>query len=94
MNYYIFKTNLDTGKTYFICGGSQDSYEDCARHFRSYSYGFMDGAVEICGSGGYLMANGNHQLSFLFGTKAAGRFQVEYFMLLDQEGQELIDKIA
>ena len=94
MNYYIFKTNLDTGRTWLICGGSHNSYEDCARHFRCYSYGFMDGAVEICGSGGYLMADGDHKLSFRFGTKAAHRYQVEYFMLLDQEGQDLIDKIA
>lgn len=93
MNYYIFKKNLSTGKVVNICGGSHDNYEQCAAHFRAYSYGFMDGALEICGHDGYLMTNGNHYLSFLFGVKAAG-YQVEYFMLLDQEGQDLMFKIS
>ena len=93
MNYNIFKTNLDTGKTYLICGGSHERYEDCARHFRAYSFGFMDCAEEICGHDGYLMTEGNHVLSFLFKIKGKeGEF--EYFMLLDQEGQDLLNRIA
>ena len=85
---------LTTGKTQNVCGGGHDTYEDCARHFRAYCYGFMDGAIEVCGPAGYLMADGNHKLSFRFGLKAAGCYQVEYFMLLDKEGQDLMFKIS
>lgn len=94
MNYYIFKEDLTTGKMVNICGGSHDTYDDCAAHFLAYSYGFMDGAVELCGHSGYLMGAGYHKLSFCFGTKAAGCYQVEYFMLLDKEGQDLMFKIS
>lgn len=94
MNYYIFKKDLDTGKTVNICGGSHDTYEDCARHFTCYTYGFLDGAVELCGPAGYLMTCGDLLLSFRFGTKAAGRYQVEYFMLLGDKGQQLMDQLC
>ena len=93
MNYYIFKTNHLTGETMNVSGGRHDNYEQCAAHFRAYCYGFMDGAIEICGAGKYQMMAGHHgYLSFIFSAK--GLPQVEYFMLLDAEGWDLMKEIC
>lgn len=90
-SYYIFKTNNKTGETTHICNGSHDSVEDCNRHWRCYLYGFMDGAIEIVGGCNFDLSEGTHPNSFRF---AAGEKDVEYFMLLDEEGQELIAEIC
>lgn len=91
-HYYIFKKEMPSGKTTFICGGSHDSADICAAHFRAYSYGFMDGASQILGYGNYEMMDGGHRLSFVFSIN--GQKMVEYFMLLDDEGQDLIALIS
>ena len=85
-HYYIFKTDNLTGKTTHICNGNYNTQFECARHFRIYSFGFMDLAFNVYGNN-FQMSLGHHQRSFIF--KADG-IDVEYFMLLDDEGQKMV----
>lgn len=90
--YYIFKTDNLTGRTIHICNGSHDSEHECRIHWQSYMYGFMDGAFEILGRDNFQMMAGSHKLSFQFSVD--GKMNVEYFMLLDEDGVNLIKKIS
>lgn len=90
-SYFIFKTDRLANKTTAICGGCHDDEQLCKAHWQAYMYGFMGGASEILGIKGYQMLEGTHQLSFRF---SAPDKSVEYFMLLDQEGQALMDEIS
>lgn len=92
MNYYIFKTNNLTGKTDHICNGSHKTEEEIDIHWMSYMYGFMDGAFEILGAKNFQMMTGSHKRSFIIGQD--GKFNVEYFMLLDEEGQDKVMEIC
>ena len=93
VHYYIFKTDYPTDKTTHICNGSHDSEEECGKHFRAYSYGFMDAMNEAFGHGKYSMQDGNTDLSFIFSSDN-GKTASEYFMLFDQRGQDLIKEIS
>lgn len=86
--YYIFKTNNLTNKTCLVCCGSHDTEEQCRIHWTAYIYGFMDGCNELLGYGKYGMTDGEHELSFRLEYK--GDADVEYFMLLGGEGQQLV----
>ena len=89
--YYIFKTDNNTDKTIHICNGSYDTMGECRRHWLAYAYGFMDCAFEVYGAGNFRM-NGNtidNEFTFIADGK-----NVSYFMLFDEEGQELIKKIS
>ena len=95
--YFIFKTDNLTGKTTNICGGSHETIEECHTHFRAYSYGFMDGAVELLGHyRNFQMMDGCHgHYSFQFSCDILTRkMNVEYFMLLDEDGDKLIAEIS
>lgn len=89
--YYIFKTDNNTDKTIHICNGSYDTMGECRRHWLAYAYGFMDCAFEVCGAGNFEM-NGNI-IDYKFTFRAKNK-NVSYFMLFDEEGQELIKKIS
>lgn len=91
-NYFIFKTDRLTGKTVQICGGGHNNEDECGAHFRAYSYGFMDAADEILGRSGYQMMDGSRKYSFIFSVD--GKKDVEYFMLLDAEGFNLIQELC
>ena len=93
MNYYIFKTSKVTGETVHICNGSHNDERECRIHWQSYMYGFMDGAFEILGASNIQMMQGEHALSFEIYIKETGKC-VEYFMLFDKEGQDLVYKIS
>ncbi len=93
MNYYIFKTDKGSGKTTNVCGGSHNDERECRIHWKSYMYGFMDGAFELLGRSNVFMVNGRHDLSFEILIKSQQRI-VEYFMLFDQEGEDLIREIS
>lgn len=86
-NYYIFKTDLETGKPTHICNGSHKDERECRIHFQSYMYGFMDACSATLGHGNFGLTKGNHDQSFIFTFN--GKI-IEYFMLLDKEGQDLI----
>lgn len=89
-NYYIFKTDKVTGKTTHICNGSHDSEHECRIHWQSYMYGFMDQAFELLGAQNFQMRQGEHELSFeLYVPQLDGKC-IEYFMLFDKEGRDLI----
>ena len=92
MNYYIFKTDWNTGKTVNICGGSHDDELQCRQHWQAYMYGFMDGDYELLGRKNFDMMNGKRTLSFKIHIE--GKKLVEYFMLFDKEGQDLISDIC
>lgn len=93
MNYYIFKTNNLTGRTDHVCNGSHETEAEINQHWLCYMYGFMDGAFELLGARNFTMENGSHPLrSFQFSVE--GKKNVEYFMLLDKEGQDLINEIS
>ena len=92
MNYYIFKTDNLTGKTINICNGSHETESEISTHWMSYLYGFMDGAFELVGRNNVQMTNGTHDRSFQFSIE--GKANVEYFMLLDEEGQDMIMEIC
>lgn len=87
-SYFIFKTDNLTGKTIHICNGCHDTEHECLIHWQSYMYGFMDGAFELLGREGFQMMNGGHRLSFRFSVD--GKMNVEYFMLLDDEGHKMV----
>lgn len=86
--YFIFKTDNLTGKTTHICNGGYDSCLECERHFRIYSYGFMDLAFEVYGAGNFQMSLGRHRYSFIL--KSEDKIDVEYFMLLGEEGHKMV----
>lgn len=91
-SYFIFKTDNLTGRTIHICNGSHDSERECRIHFQSYMYGFMDGAFQILGRDNFQMMSGSRELSFQFSVD--GKMDVEYFMLFDQAGHDLIMEIC
>ena len=90
--YYIFKTDNLTGRTILICNGSHASEAECNLHFHAYMYGFYDGCVEALGSGKFQFMDGTKPNSFIFSVE--GKMNVEYFMLLDEDGVNLIKEIA
>ena len=90
-SYYIFKTDLGTGKTIHICNGSHKDERECGIHFLSYMYGFMDGCFELVGHGNFGMTVGNHG-SNSFVLTFNGKV-IEYFMLLDQVGRDCLMNI-
>lgn len=87
-SYYIFKTDNRTGKTIHICNGSHETERECRVHWQSYLYGFADGATELLGGLNFELTNGTHKHSFHFVYK--DKMDVEYFMLLDDEGHKLV----
>ena len=93
MNYYIFKTDMVSGKTIHICNGSHNDERECLLHWQAYLYGFMDGAFELLGRKNFDMTNGDAKHSFRI-IVAAQQKCVEYFMLFDEEGQNLIHEIC
>ena len=93
MNYYIFKTDNKTGRIVHICNGAHDDEQQCRVHWLCYLYGFMDGAFELLGDRNFKMDNGTHDQSFRLYTED-GQKDVEYFMLLDEEGQNMIQEIC
>ena len=93
MNYYIFRTSKVTGETVIICNGSHDDERECRLHWQAYMYGFMDGAYELLGANNVKILNGDAKHSFQVFVESQ-RKCVEYFMLLDEEGQNLIQEIS
>lgn len=93
MNYYIFKTSKNTGRTVHICNGSHNDERECRIYWQSYMYGFIDGAFEILGASNVQIIRGEHKLSFEIYIKTDGKC-VEYFMLFDKDGQDLISDIC
>lgn len=91
-SYFIFKTDNISGKTIHICNGSHDTEHECNIHWQSYMYGFYDGCVEALGSGKFQFMNGSRKNSFHFSYD--GKISVDYFMLLDQAGHDLIMEIS
>ncbi len=91
--YYIFKTDHLAEKTTYICGGAYDYEESCDKHWRIYSYGLCDAFSDRFGHQ-YSAVIGTHERSVRFKLKATGSedplFDTEFFMLLGNEGQELI----
>ena len=93
-SYYIFKTNKVTGETTHICNGSHDTEELCRIHWQSYMYGFMDGAFEMLGRENFqMMQSREHKLGFEFHVPAQNH-TVEFFMLFDKDGQQLIQDLC
>jgi len=92
MNYYIFKSDKVTGRTVHIDNGSHNDERECRIHWLSYMYGFIAGACDILGVCDIQFRQGEHVLSFEFYIKKEGKC-VEYFMLFDKEGQDLISDI-
>lgn len=90
-SYYIFKTDLETGKTTHICNGAHNDKRECRIHFQSYMYGFMDACSAALGHGNFGMTVGNHDHSFVLTFQGK---VIEYFMLFDKDGRDLIYKIA
>lgn len=91
-SYYIFKTNNATGTTTHICNGGYDTEKECFRHFRVYSFGFMDAAAQLAGPGRWQMETGTYAHSFRLTT--ADGVDCEYFMLLGDDGQALIQELG
>lgn len=92
-SYYIFKTDNKSGKTIHICNGSHNDEHECRVHMLYYMYGFMDGAFELLGRKNFSMENGTHDQSFRLVTTDQQK-DIEYFMLFDDEGEKLIQKIC
>lgn len=92
-HYYIFKTDKVTGKTIHICNGSHSDERECLIHWQAYMYGFMDGAFEILGASNVKILGGDAKHSFTLFVESQKKC-VEYFMLLDKEGQDLIYEIS
>jgi hypothetical protein len=88
-SYYIFKTDNKSGKTIHICNGSHNDEHECRVHWLCYMYGFMDGAFELLGRKNFTMEVGTHDQSFRLVTTDQQK-DVEYFMLLDKEGQDMV----
>lgn len=92
-HYYIFKTNNLTGKTIHICNGSHDTEHECLIHWMNYLYGFMDASFEHLGARNFKMEAGSRPVR-CFRFIVEGKKDIEYFMLLDKEGQDLIMDIC
>jgi len=93
-HYIIFKTDKVTGKTINICGGCHNTKEECLIHWQSYMYGFMDGAFEMLGRDNFgMMESREHKLGFEFHIPEK-KHTVEFFMLLDEEADELMKEIC
>lgn len=92
MDYYIFKTDNKTGKTIHICNGSHDDEKQCRIHWQAYLYGFMDQATDLLGGLTFGLQKGTHDHSFRFTYKR--KMDVEYFMLLGNEGRDLIYELC
>ncbi len=90
-SYFIFKTDNISEKTTLVCCGTHKDEHECSIHFQSYKYGFCDGCVEALGPGNFKFMDGTRKNSFLFGIDGKN---VEYFMLLDKEGIDLVSKIS
>lgn len=84
--YFIFKTDLKTNKTTSICNGYHETEAECRLHWTAYMYGCMDAIRELTGK--YQdMSEGSHgRLSFRL---QYAEHDVEYFMLLNEEGVTL-----
>ena len=87
-SYFIFKKDLTTGYITPICNSWRDDLNEIDRHWFGYMYGFMDGCFEILGGQYVGMRPGSSERSFILHIE--GRHEVEYFMLLDDEGRDLI----
>ena len=89
--YFIFITDNLTGETIPICNGAHANEDECREHWTIYSYGVCDGwqgcLNEVRGS----YSIGSHEYSLRIQND--GR-DVEYFMVLDQEGHDLMLKIS
>ena len=93
-SYSIFKTDYNNlGKTILVCGGSHDSEQECRIHWQSYLYGFMDSAFELLGHDNFTMEQGDRPMSFKF-VCMNGQKNVQYFMLLNEEADNLIKEIC
>lgn len=92
VHYYIFKTDNNTDKTVHICNGSYDTKDECRRHWLAYTYGFMDCAFEVYGAGNFEMA-GDIMKDCKFTLHAKAK-NISYYMLFDEEVQDLILKIS
>ena len=93
-HYYIFKTDNISGKTIHICNGGHETIKDCTQHWLCYMYGFMDAAYEFIGYGNFDMNGGKHAIDSIRFTTKDGSKDVEYFMLLNKAGQDLIMEIS
>ena len=92
--YYIFKTNKVTGEITHICNGSHEGEDLCRIHWQGYMYGFMDAAFEMLGRENFqMMESREHKLGFEFHIPA-NNHTVEFFMLFDDAGQQLIQDIS
>lgn len=83
-HYWIFKTDNKSGRTISICNGSHDTEAECQCHWRAYSYGLCDGFQECLGEVRGSFQLGEHELSLRI---INGEKDVEYFMLLNDEGK-------
>lgn len=86
--YYIFKTDNLTKKSSLVCCGHHNTVEECSSHWIYYMYGFMDAVLELSGVS---ITQGSSERSFR--VNALDK-DVEYFMLLGQEGNDLVYKLA
>lgn len=89
--YDIFRTDHATGKTTLVCGGSHDTVDECRAHFLAYSYGFMDGLVELQQLHDADMKEGSHG-PWSFQLLNCGHV-IEYFMLLNKEAEDLVKEL-
>ena len=88
MTFYIFKKDLTTSYITPICNTTASNPEELDHYWNEYLVGFMDGCFEVLGGRYVGMRKGNSERSFILHIE--GRHEVEYFMLLDQEGRDLI----
>lgn len=88
-NYFIFSRNLSTGITIAICNGCRADKDSAAAHWVAYMYGFMDAEREFTGKSD--MKEGSTEKSFIIRKNG---IEIEYFMLLDDEGRDLLYKIS
>ena len=95
-SYFIFKKDNNTGNTIHICNGGHDTKEECLNHFHAYIYGFMDAAYELVGAGNFGMETDykdSNRPSFRFTVPSQNK-DVEYFMLYDQAGHDMIMQLC
>ena len=90
--YIIFRTDNISGKTINICGGSHETEQECKNHWQAYMYGAYDSAVEVLGSGAFQFTQGLHPHSY--NLSIDGVKDVEYFMLIGDEGPALIHELC
>ncbi|MBQ3812853.1 MAG: hypothetical protein II841_04735 [Bacteroidales bacterium] len=101
VNYYIFKKVFSKqnifGEVSEISGGVHETIQDCKRHWWAYMYGVMDAARDILGG-----AVSTYRVDELEYGKADFAFtvtdnehkrRIQYFMLLDEEGERLVKEI-